>query len=205
MCSAIVVERYFEEGNEMLKRTLIAVAVVALLATSVHAYGPDPHTGKQGNNTGIKITPMKMDLFWPFVEYQALDLCVIPVKMEIGVFVQIEECHKRKIILKQVECGEIGKNTQGDWPCYHGCDTIKVRSNFDVKLGLKKAKVGPVLDKWEANFTDGNTVDAGAGWVSHEICVKAWKAKIYEMDLEGKGPGSTVDVGTVTVTVKPNV
>ena len=197
-------ERYFEEGNEMLKRTLIAVAVVALLATAVQAYGPDPHTGKMGGDQGIKITPIKMDIFWPFLQYQALDLCEIPVKMEIGVFVQINECHKRKITLKQVQCGDIGKNANGDWPCYKGCDTIKVRANFDVKLGLRKEKVGPVLDKWEAYFTDGDTVDAGAGWVSHEICVKAWKAKLYEQEVLGKA-GETFTVGKVFVTVKPNV
>ncbi|MHC4168500.1 MAG: hypothetical protein ACYSWQ_16230 [Planctomycetota bacterium] len=188
----------------MLKRTLIAVTVVALLATAAQAYGPDPDTGKQGDHTGIKVDPIKMDIFWPFVEYKALDLCVIPVKMEIGVFVQIEKCHDRKIILKQVECGDIGKNAQGDWPCYKGCETIKVRSNFDVKLGLKLNKVGPVIDKWSAEFTGGDTVDGGTGWNSLEICVKAWKAKLYEQEVLGKA-GEKFDVGTVTVTVKPNV
>jgi hypothetical protein len=188
----------------MLKRTLIAVAVVALLSTSAMAFGPDPHTGKMDKHTGIKIDPIKMDIFWPFVEYKALDLCVIPVTMEIGVFVQIEECNKRKIILKQVECGDINKNPQGDWPCYKGCDTIKVRSNFDVKLGLKLAKNGPVLDKTSVYFTDGDTVDGGAGWVSHEICVEAWRARLYEQEVLGKA-GEQFNVGKVFVTVKPNV
>ena len=188
----------------MLKRTLIAVAVVALLATSAQALGPDAHTGKLDKHTGIKVDPIKMDVLWPFVEYKALPLCVIPVKMKIGLFVQIEECHKRKIILNQVECGDIGKNTSGDWPCYLGCTTIKVRANFDAKLGLDKAKVGGVLDKWEAYFTDGDTVDAVAGWVSHEICVKAWRAKLYSVAAAAKAD-EVIDVGTVTVTVKPNV
>lgn len=188
----------------MLKRTLIAVAVVALLATSAQALGPDPHTGKMDKHTGIKVDPIDMSVFWPF-EFKALDLCVIPVKMKVGVFVQIEECNKRKIVLKQVECGDIGKNAQGDWPCYKGCETIKVRANIDVKLGLNKAKVGPILDKWEAFFTDGDTVDGGAGWVSHEICVEAWRAKLFEAEAEDAMAGDEVDVGTVTVTVKPNV
>jgi hypothetical protein len=188
----------------MLKRTLIAVAVVALLSTSAMALGPDPHTGKMDKHTGIKIDPIKMDIFWPFVEYKALDLCVIPVKMEIGVFVQIEECNKRKIILKQVECGDINKNQQGDWPCYKGCETIKVRSNFDVKLGLKKATDGPVLDKWSAYFTGDDFVDGGTGWKALEICVEAWRARLYEQEVLGKA-GEQFTVGTVTVTVKPNV
>lgn len=189
----------------MLKRTLIAVAVVALLATSAQALGPDPSTGKLGDHTGIKVDPLKMQVFWPF-EYKALDLCVIPVKMKVGVFVQIEKCYDRKIILNQVECGDIGKNNSGEWPCYLGCETIKVRANIDVKLGLNKAKVGSVLDKWEAYFTDGNTIDGGAGWISHEICVKAWKAQLWSNTIgDAAMAGSEVNVGTVTVTVKPNV
>jgi hypothetical protein len=189
----------------MLKRTLIAVAVVALLATSAQALGPDPSTGKQGDHTGIKVDPLEMQVFWPF-EYKALDLCVIPVKMKVGVFVQIEKCYKLKIILNQVECGDIGKNNTGEWPCYLGCTNIKVRANIDVKLGLKKAKIGNVLDKWEAYFTDGDTIDGGAGWITHEICVKAWKAQLFRGEVgDAAMAGEVVDVGTVTVTVKPNV
>lgn len=188
----------------MLKRTLIAVAVVALIATSAQAYGPDPETGKQGPNTGFKIHPIKMDVFWPFVEYKALDLCVIPIKMEIGIFVQVEKCHERKIILKQVDCGDIGKNPQGDWPCYKGCDNVKIRSNFDIKLGLKLSKIGPVIDQWKAYYDGDDFVDGGSGWKTVKVCVEAWKAKLYEQEVVGKA-GETFDVGTVTVTVKPNV
>ncbi|UCF14290.1 MAG: hypothetical protein JSW59_12820 [Phycisphaerales bacterium] len=196
----------------MLKRTLIAVAVVALLATSAQALGPEPSTGKMATNIGFKIHPIKMDIFWPFVEYKAIDLCQIPVKMEIGIFVQIEKCNELKIILKQVECGDIDMNTQGDWPCYKGCtgesDTrhVKVRSNFDITLGLKKARVGGVLDpdRWSAYFLSGNTVEAGAGWTTVDVCVKAWRARLYNQAVLGNA-GEVFDVGTVTITVKPTV
>jgi hypothetical protein len=194
----------------MLKRTLIAITVVALLATSAQAYGPDPETGSTGgdnNNNGIKIHPIKMDIFWPFLEYQALDLCVIPVKMKVGVFVQIEKCKDRKIILTQQECGDIGKGS-GDWPCYYGCENIKVRSNIDVKLGLKRSRSGgwiPADNKWSAAFSGGNdTVDGGTGWQTLEICVKAWQVNLANDKINATA-GETVDVGTVTVTVKPNV
>jgi hypothetical protein len=188
----------------MLKRTLIAIAVVALLATSAQALGPDPETGTQTGNAGIKIHPIKMDIFWPFVEYKALDLCTIPVKMEIGIFVQVEKCHEKKIILTQRECGDLGLNPAVDWPCYKGCVDVKIRSNFDVKLGLKTAKVGPVLDKWKAYFSGADTVDAVTGWNTITVCVEAWRAKLYETEHLG-GVGQKVDVGTVTITVKPNV
>jgi hypothetical protein len=193
----------------MLKRTLIAVAVVALMATTVQAYGPDAETGQQGKNAGFKIHPIKMDIFWPFVEYKAIDLCTIPVKMEVGIFVQVEKCHEKKIILKQKECGDLGRglNSNSHWPCYTGCTNVKVRSNFDIKLGLKKAKSsGSILDKWEAYFAEGSptTVNAGTGWTEVTVCVDAWQAKLYELAVDGVA-GEKVDVGTVTITVKPNV
>jgi len=186
----------------MLKRTLIAITVVALLATSAQALGPDPHTGKMGNDTGIKIDKMNMNIYWPF-EYKSLDLCTIPVFMDVGVMVQVEKCNERKIILKQVECGDIGKNTQGDWPCYKDCEDVKIRSNINVVLGLTKAKKGNtnVLDQWNAYFKDGvNTVDALSGWKTITVCVDAWKAKLFEA-----APGDKIEVGEVTITVKPNV
>jgi hypothetical protein len=183
----------------MLKRTLIAIAVVALLATSAHALGPDPWTGKQGDHTGIKVDQVNMEIIWPF-EYKALDLCVIPVYMKVGYFVQVEKCYDRKIKLVQVNCADIGKNASGDWPCYLDCENVKIRANFEAKLGLKKSTIGPVIDKWEAYFDSGDTVDASGNWNTVTVCVKAWKAQLYK-----NAPGSEVKVGEVTITVKPNV
>jgi len=202
-----MVERYFEEGNEMLKRTLIAVAVVALLAASAQAYGPEAETGKQGDHQGFKIHPIEMDIFWPFVEYQAIDLCAIPIKMEVGIFVQVFECHKRKITLKQVDCGDIGKNPNADWPCYKGCDDVKIRANFDVKIGTRRVNDRTdILDnnKFSTYVEGGNTVDAGAGWTTITVCAKAWRAKLYNLTVVGTA-GEKITVGSLIVTVKPNV
>ena len=181
----------------MVKRTLIAIAVVALLATSVQALGPDPHTGG-GNSPAIKVNIQSMDIGWPF-EYKALDLCVIPVYMHVGFFVQVEKCNERKIKLVQVECADIGKGG-GDWPCYKDCEKVKIRANFEVKLGLKKSKIGGVLKDWSAYFSGSDTVDASGNWNEIEICVDAWKAEIYK-----NAPGKEIKVGEVTITVKPNV
>ena len=186
----------------MLKRTLIAITVVALLgSTAALALGPDPHTGTDQGNQGIKVDRMNMNIYWPF-EYKALDLCAIPVFMDVGVMVQVNECHKRKIVLKQVECGDIGKSSSADWPCYTDCETVKVRSNINVVLGLNKDKNDSgVLDQWSAYFKDGNnTVDGLAGWTNIVVCVDAWRTNLYEA-----APGTEVRVGTVTVTVKPAV
>jgi hypothetical protein len=188
----------------MLKRTLIAITVVALLGcTAAQALGPDPHTGYDAGSKsgGIKVDRMDMRIYWPF-EYKALDLCVIPVFMDVGVMVEVFECHKRKIVLKQVECGDIGKSTSADWPCYKDCDNVKVRSNINVVLGLTKAGNDTgVLDKWTAYFKDGaNTVTGLAGWTTITVCVDAWRTNIVN-----SAPGTEIRVGTVTVTVKPAV
>jgi hypothetical protein len=190
----------------MLKRTLIAITLVGLLATSAQALGPEPWTATtddEGNPVygkgGIKVDDAYAAI-WPF-EYKALDLCAIPVYMKVGILVQVHECHKRKIQLIQVPCGDIGKGS-GDWPCYRDCDVVKVRANFDVKLGLKLEKNDSgVIDKWSAFFKDGvDTVDALTGWNDITVCVDAWKTQ-----LTNSAPGNEVRVGTVILTVKPNV
>jgi hypothetical protein len=188
----------------MLKRTLIAVAVVALLATSAQAFGPDPVTDSAGDERGFKIEPIEMDVFWPFVEFKALDLCVIPIKMEIGIMVQVHKCHKRKIVLKQVDCADISKGG-GDFPCYKGCEDVNIRTNFPIKLGLDLNKTSAVIDKWEAYYDGDDFVDpAGSDWKKVTVCVKAWKANLFAVEASGEA-GDKIQVGTVAITVKPNV
>ena len=180
----------------MLKRTLIAVAVVALLATSAQALGPDPHTGG-GNSPAIKVNIEQMHIGWPF-EYKALDLCVIPVYMNVGYYVQVEKCNERKIKLVQVECGDMEKGS--DWPCYQDCEDVKVRANFEAKLGLDLRNLTSVIDGKAAYFKGTNIVDASGDWNTITVCVEAWKTKLWE-----NSPGTQVKVGDLVITVKPNV
>jgi hypothetical protein len=184
---------------KMVKRTLIAIAVVALLATSAQALGPDPHTGTlEGKYQSIKVNLQNMEIGWPF-EYKALDLCVIPVYMHVGFFVQVEKCNERKIKLVQVNCEDIGKGA-GDWPCYKDCEKVKIRANFEAKLGLSKSKVGSVIKEWNAYFNGSSTVDNSGSWNEIEVCVDAWQAQLFQ-----NVPGTEIHVGNVTITVKPNV
>ncbi len=183
----------------MVKRTLIAIAVVGLLATAAHALGPDPHYGTyDGKYQSIKVNIEKISIGWPF-EYKALDLCVIPVYMHVGYYVQVEKCNERKIKLVQVDCGDIGKGG-GDWPCYFDCENVNIRANFEVKLGLKFSTIGSVIDKSDKYFDGGDTVDASGNWNTIKVCVKAWKARLYK-----NAPGTEIKVGELTITVKPNV
>ena len=189
---------------KMVKRTLIAIAVVALLATSLQAaLGPEPHYGtrvQDGQHTGIKVNPEDMTIGWPF-EYVALDLCTIPVKMEIGYYVEVHKCNELQIKLVQVDCADLVKHANETWPCYQDCTDVTIRSNFEVKLGLNKAKIGNVLDAWDA-YIKGDVATVGPGEDTITICVEAWKARLFESDAAA---GSVVNVGTVTITVKPAV
>jgi hypothetical protein len=187
----------------MLKRTLIAVAVIGMLAVSVQAAGPDVHVDNSGNERGFKIDPIKMSVFWPF-EYKAVDLCKIPVRLEVGILVQVNKCHQRKIELKQVDCADIGKGG-GDFPCYKDCEDVEIRTNFPIKLGLSKSKVGNVLKDWKAYYDGDSTIDpTGGSWKKVTVCVEAWKTQLLNHDASGEA-GDWVHVGDVTITVKPNV
>jgi len=179
----------------MLKRTLIVVAVVAFLATSAQALGPEEHRAG-GNSPAIKSDFQKLDIGWPF-EYKALDICTIPVYMNVGHYVQVEKCHERKIKLVQVPCEDIGKS---DWPCYYDCENVKIRANFEVKLGTRKEKIGSVIKEWESSVSP-DVVGPSSGWQTVSVCVKAWKTELWNAGTLG----TEVRVGTVYLTVKPNV
>jgi hypothetical protein len=182
---------------KMVKRTLIAIALVAFLASmapaeiSVHYFGPID------NDKGVKVDGNEK-VFWPY-EYKAVDICDMPVKMEIGGYVEIDDCTKRKIVLKQVDCAEIDKGT-GDFPCYVDCEKIKIRANFDAKLGTRLVKDSPVIDKWEGFYDGGDVVPGDGGWHEMSVCVKMWKAKLWSGTV-----GEEVKIGTLFVTAKPDV
>ena len=182
-----------------MKKSLIAIAVVVALATLAHAAGPEPHyVGSE--DPMIKVDNENLDIGWPF-EYKALTICTMPVYMNVGYYVRMEDCTKKKIVLQQVDCGDIGKKA-ADWPCYLDCEEFELRANFEVKLGTKLTKMGSVMDKWEAYYDEGKDVydRTDGGKETFKVCVKAWKAQLYE-----NAPGSKVQVGELQITVKPNV
>jgi hypothetical protein len=109
---------------KMIKRTLIAIAVVAILATTVNAaitewYFPI------GDQSAVKVDGKETPTFrWPYeVSYKALTICSIPIKLQVGMFVQIEDCKNKKIVLTQVGCTEqvMGKG-DGDFPYRQGME-----------------------------------------------------------------------------------
>jgi hypothetical protein len=168
---------------KMVKKSIIALVAVALIATTVQAGDP----------------AIKRDGDWPFT-YKAIDLCKIPVFMDIGHFVQLRDCHKREIKLVQVDCESIGRDP-GDFPCYSDCEDIEVRANFPAIFGASLIKTGPVLQDTNVYFKDGdNQIDGSTGdWEKLTICLDAWKAEIYRAAL----PTKNAKVGELVINVKP--
>jgi hypothetical protein len=182
---------------KMIKRTLIAIAVVALLVTSAQA-AIDIHSLSGGDHTAVKVDGSD-SVRWPW-EYKALTVCSIPIKMHVGMYVQIFECKKKKLILQQVPCSDIG---QGDdkYPCYQGCVKFKVRGNLPqgIKMGASLEKIGDIIGDWDKYYQGGDVVPGDGEYHEVEACVKAWNTKIYK-----SAPGDEVDVGKLHITVKPN-
>ena len=184
----------------MIKRTLIAIAVVALLATSAHAaltewYFPFV----SGDSSAVKVDGKEtVDFRWPYtVSYKELKICNIPIKMSVGMYVQVLDCKNLKIILGQVDCGDIGQGAD-KFPCYLGCVEFDVRANFDVAMGASLNKNGDTITDWEAYYEGGSSVAGDGEYHKVKLCVKAWAPVIWKAT-----PGDEVDVGSVDVTVKP--
>jgi hypothetical protein len=165
---------------KMVKRTLIAIAVVALIATSVQA--TDLPNGSQ-----------KQDGAWP-TEYKALDLCIMPITIDIGMYVQLIDCADKKIELVQVTCSNMD-----NFPCYYDCESFQVRANFNAILGTKLSdKPAIVGGTWSAAFDGLNTVPSTGVPVDRKVCVTADKVSLWD-----QGPNDALSLGTLTITVKP--
>jgi hypothetical protein len=181
----------------MVKKSIIAIALMGMLATV--SYGQDIW-GVTGQ--------VKVDGLWPAtitIEYTPVEICRIPIWIKVGMFIEVENCGQKKIVLEQVNCPGGQK-----FPCYKGCVTIKVRANFPAKLSLKLYKIGDIIsggwggDKWKAYFTDGTTtsstwlVTGDGNWNVVDICVEAWDANIY-----GAEPNKQHKVGEVAILAIP--
>jgi hypothetical protein len=174
---------------KMLKKCIIAIAVVALLATVVQAGA---------------INPIKRDGDWPWT-YKALDICKIPVYMDVGHYVEIYDCGDLEIVLVQVDCESISKNPVDDFPCYQDCVKFTARANFNAIFGANLTKSdgeGPIVELLKDTdvFWIGDNDIPGDG-ADHEleVCINAWNTEIWKSGA----PGDKILVGELVITVKP--
>jgi len=183
----------------MVKKSIFAIALIGMLATVSYSQDIWGATGQ-----------IKVDGMWP-CEYVPLEICRIPIVMDVGMFIEIENCNKKKIVLKQVTCPP----GQG-FPCYKGCTNIKVRGNFQAQLGLilYDTSNGVISDffgnkNWKAYFTDGVTtatswiIDGDGNWHAVDVCVETWDANIYKVNPGNDACKTAIPIGEVAVTAVP--
>lgn len=193
----------------MVKKSILTIALLAMMATVVSAQGDfNPPSGQ-----------MKFDNGWPktiVVTWTPIEICCIKVNLKVGYFIEVENCGQKKIDMVQVNC--IAPQT---FPCYKGCVTIKLRSNFEAQLGLKLYAIGNIIndngtptnpndDKWKAYFANGGTgivvapdgttaiLTGDGNFHQVDVCVEAWDANIFNGVV-----GQNVQVGNVCITAIP--
>lgn len=194
----------------MIKRTLIAIAVMAFVANVAFATTVDPNTyppfsvytfsPDQDKDLAIKVDGSKK-VFWPF-DYKWLEICKIPVKMKIGSYIRVEDCADKKVVLVQKDCqDEAVAKGEGDWPCYQGCVTVNIKANFNAQIRGQLVDRSAVIngDKWSVSANPDN-IPGDGNYKAVELCVKTWQAKI-----EKAAPGDEVDVAKLSIQARPKV
>jgi hypothetical protein len=177
----------------MLKRSLIAVAVVALLASGVQAGEIKAHC-------------------WP-CSFVALEITSIPVTVDIGYYVQIRDQDKLKIKLKQ---DSTNFNNFSGCLGQGGKTTMQVRTNFEMKLAASVSKASGIEGSFTVSLTDPSSDASGGGYGGTAeitvapgetfvpVCVKlAGNDKTLFSITGNKSPGTNVQIATVKITVKP--
>jgi hypothetical protein len=114
--------------------------------------------------------------------------CVIPVVMDVGMYVEILDVKSLSIKLQQVE-----------FETYEGCTEIKIKSNFDLELISTIKPTGMVPGNYSCSIDNPKVpLDLSENVTVRNVCVKAEKVKILYA-----APGLDVHVADVTITVVP--
>ena len=180
----------------MLKKCLFAITVVALLTATL-----------QADTAQYKGHP------WPWpIEWKEIVVCTFPVFMEIGYWIEIKDCQDLELILKQVPCEELKGKSTDKWPCYEGCEKIKVRSNFEANLDLDLENKNDIIDDssdklfWEDILPkvddDIQVGPTGGDWVELTICLDIYDTELWEADVPSRA-GEKSKVADIEIKVEP--
>jgi hypothetical protein len=176
-----------------LKRSLIALAVVAMLASCVNAGEIKAHC-------------------WP-CQFVALEITTIPVTVDVGYYVLIKDQNKLGIKVKQDSSNF--KNFAG---CLNqnGKTRMVVVTNFEIELAASVSKASGMEGNFKVSLTDETSDASGGGYggtasivvspgtTNVPVCVKLeGNDKTLEKITLGNAPGSTTQIATVKITVKP--
>jgi hypothetical protein len=177
----------------MLKRSLIAVAVVAMLVSCVSAGEIKAHR-------------------WP-TQFVEIEITSIPVTVEVGYYVVIRDQNKLGIKLKQDS-----QNFNNFAGCLNksGVTKMKVETNFELKLKASVSKASGIEGSFQVSLTDDTSDASGGGYGGTAeitvpvgsnnvpVCVKLnGNDKTLWSITKNNAPGTSVQVATVKITVKP--
>ncbi len=153
-----------------MKKGLLIVAAVLMLAGAAQAGEIKLHV-------------------WP-CQFIAQDLMTIPVTMDIGFWIRVQNQTRYKIKMSQI-----------DIHTYDGCVTIPVECNFNATLSTSIAKVttnGDVSGGFSSSVTPSNITP---GTTNVSVCAHLVGANLVNMT----GGAKDVQVATVTLKVVPTV
>ena len=153
----------------MLRKSLIIAMLLLLMPVSMQGKSVRRYSG--------------------FPLYLPMDTCVIPVTMDVGMYVEILDVSSYSIKLEQIAFGT-----------FEGCTDIRLKSNFDLELGCKVKPTGRVPGEYSC-WIDNPKVqcDLSENVTVRKVCVRADNVKVIYV-----APGADIHVANVTVTVIPD-
>jgi hypothetical protein len=169
------------------------VLVLAVALLSVGAYARDYVTPEgstvdwefDGNHSERKAESWN----WP-ATYDYQDVCVIPVKMDVGFWIKVVDCKKKELKLKQVEIHK-----------YSGTVDVALQTNVNIQLSVSWSKASGVdLGGYgHSESVSPSTLDAPGGTVTISLTLK-------DVNLANLTGGTNcLQVGTITLRVRPNL
>lgn len=197
-CVGLYGATVLEREIKMLKKCLFAIAVTALLAVTVQA--GTPKSGVPWEDSGDWWAYKGHPYPWP-VEYKKVEICRIPIWMEVGYWVEIKDCEDAEILLIQQDCLEVDRK-EGDFPCYKGCTNIRMRTNFEASIdGDVSHGAIDMSHKERFNGVEPLILPGGNDdWHEIEACVIAYKVQLWEFT---PAAGTKEEIGYLKVRVKP--
>jgi len=199
----------------MLKKLLFVVAVLALMAPATFARDYmhmvlDVNGVRTGattfNTTSTVVGQDQPNVNWEYdgdtserkaeswnwpATYDWQDLCVIPVRMDVGIWIKLIDCKTRKLDLKQVSIHK-----------YSGSTTVGVVTNTAMQIDAYWTKTTTLsLGSYSSSVsTSPSTLIASTSTQNVTVTLT-----LSDVNIGGLPGGSNCFVvGTVTVRVRPN-
>lgn len=132
---------------------------------------------------------------WP-ASYDSVPIAKINVRMEVGFWIRLDGCQGLNLDLKQVEINK-----------YQGEVTCTARTNVATVWSAEFSKKSGVLGGYGVDYVEvvPSAILATTNYDGGKKDLKV-RLGLKDVDLSGLTPsGSCIDVGTVTVKVKPDV